>query len=106
MTEVICFSHHITTKPLRQSRLQNSRVLCNIVLVEARGVEPLSENHLSRLSPSAADPLDSPHRAPTDRLPVAVSALVMTGPTASPCSRSPLNHAPIPAAVFRVGTAA
>ena len=79
--------------------------LCSDV-VEARGVEPLSENHLSRLSPSAADPLDSPHRAPTDRLPVAVSALVMTGPTASPCSRSPLNHAPIPAAVFRVGTAA
>ena len=90
---------------IEKEHKQNEFCLCS-GLVEARGVEPLSENHLSRLSPSAADPLDSPHRAPTDRLPVAVSALVMTGPAASPCSRSPLNHAPIPAAVFRVGTAA
>jgi hypothetical protein len=32
----------------------------SFIMVEARGIEPLSENHLSQLSPSAAYPLRFP----------------------------------------------
>ena len=55
------FSGHfpITAKPSRQSRLHSRRVLCNIVVVELRGIEPLSENSLTGLSPGADDCLHS-----------------------------------------------
>ena len=45
--------------PSRRIRQQRSRVLCNIVLVEARGVEPLSESASTGTSPSADDQLHS-----------------------------------------------
>lgn len=45
--------YDITATPLRQSRLWKSRCSCNVHLVEARGIEPLSENPSIHLSPSA-----------------------------------------------------
>lgn len=48
------------TKPSQQSRRHSSRVLCNIALVEARGVEPLSENTSTGTSPGADGCSDSP----------------------------------------------
>ena len=49
----------ITAKPSRQSRLHSRRVLCNIVVVELRGIEPLSESNLTGLSPGADDSFHS-----------------------------------------------
>lgn len=49
----------ITAKPSRQSRLHSRRVLCNIAVVELRGIEPLSESNLTGLSPGADDYLHS-----------------------------------------------
>ena len=76
------------------------------VVVEARRVELLSENHLSWLSPGAADPLGFPSPDAEGQASGYGSRLVMTGGAAHPCSRSPLIDAFIPAAVLRVKTAA
>ena len=64
------FSGHfpITAKPSRQSRLHSRRVLCNIVVVELRGIEPLSESNLTGLSPGAVCYLHSLGAAGTDTL--------------------------------------
>ncbi len=80
------------------------RVFC--VLVEPRGIEPLSENHLSRLSPSAARLLRFPSPDAGGQASGYGSRFVMTGGATSARSRSPLHDAPIPTAVLRVGTAA
>ena len=54
------FRIHITlATPSRQSRPHRSRVLCNMVLVELRGIEPLSESSLTGTSPGADDCLHS-----------------------------------------------
>ena len=45
-----------------------SRVRPAIKLVEARGVEPLSENKFLKSSPGAVNPLKFPHGTPVDRL--------------------------------------
>ena len=75
-------------------------------MVEARGVEPLSENQSTVLSPSAAGLLRFPsHNAGRQALCYG-SHPVMTGAVARPRSRSPLVDAFIPAAVLRVKTAA
>ena len=45
----------ITAKPSRQSRLHSRRVLCNIVVVDPRGIEPLTSRLRTWRSPSWAN---------------------------------------------------
>lgn len=74
--------------------------------MEATGVEPVSENHLPQLSPSAANYLGFPSLT-ADRQAVSYGSLYcMTQVKTLLRSRSPLNHAPNKAAVLNVGTAA
>lgn len=75
-------------------------------MVEARGIEPLSENPQLWLSPSAADFWGFPSPDAKRQASGYGSRMVMTGGAASSRSRSPLIDAFIPAAVFRVKTAA
>lgn len=75
-------------------------------LVEARGIEPLSENHLPWLSPSAVHLLGFPSSCAGGQAYDFGSRPVMTGAAARPGSRSPLIDAFIPTAVLRVKTAA
>ena len=74
--------------------------------MELRGIEPLSENHLPRLSPSAARLLGFPSLNAGGQAVSYGSRQVMTGEATAARSRAPLNDAPIPTAVLRVGTAA
>lgn len=76
------------------------------VVVEAGGIEPPSENHLSQLSPSAADLLGFPSSAAERQAADYGSRFVMTEAAARFRSRSPLIDAFIPSAVLRVKTAA
>ena len=48
----------------------------SFILVEPRGIEPLSENPSAVLSPSAVYLQDSPRSAPTDRRATPVASLV------------------------------
>ena len=69
--------------------------------MEARGIEPLSENHLIQLSPSAADLLRFPSRI-ADRQAMRYGSHYAVTSGVAPCrSRSPLFDAPHPAAVLR-----
>ena len=70
-------------------------------LVEARGIEPLSENHLIQLSPSAADLLGFPSRIAERQAMRYGSHYGVTQGVAPLRSRSPLIDAPHPAAVLR-----
>ena len=70
-------------------------------LVEARGIEPLSENHLIQLSPSAADLLGFPSRIAERQAMRYGSHYAVTEGVAPLCSRSPLIDAPLPVAVLR-----
>ena len=70
-------------------------------LVEARGIEPLSENHLIQLSPSAVRLLGVPSRIAGGQAMRYGSHYAVTGGVASPCSRSPLIGALFSAAVLR-----
>ncbi len=76
------------------------------VMVETRGIEPLSENHLPRLSPSAARLLGFPSHNAEGQALCYGSRCVMTGEATFARSRSPLHDASIPTAVLRVETAA
>ena len=70
-------------------------------MVEARGIEPLSENHLIQLSPSAADLLRFPSRI-AERQAMRYGSHYGVTSGVAPCrSRSPLIDAPHPAAVLR-----
>ena len=60
--------------------------------MEARGVEPLSENRSAKLSPSAAGLLGFPSRSAGRQALRYGSRPVMTGAAASPRSRSPLSR--------------
>ena len=75
-------------------------------LVKARGVEPLSENHLPQLSPSAAVHLTFPPCAAGRQAAHISSHYCMTGAVTLSRSRSPLSHAQNEAAVLIVRTAA
>ncbi len=76
------------------------------VMVESRGIEPLSENHLIRLSPSAVGLLRFPSRI-ADRQAIRYgSHYAMTESVAPLGSCSPLVDAFIPTAVLRVKTGA
>ena len=72
-----------------------------LFLVEARGIEPLSENHLIQLSPSAADLLRFPSRSAERQAMRYGSHYAVTVGVATLRSRSPLIDAPLPVAVFR-----
>ncbi len=76
------------------------------VMVETRGIEPLSENHLPWFSPSAADQLGFPSPNADRQAFGYGSRMVMTKRATALCSRSPLIDAPTPTAVLRGGTAA
>ena len=80
-------------------------VLCSDV-VEARGIEPLSENPSSQLSPSAGSYFEFPRRSGSCQPMRVGSPKVMTGKKALPGSRSPLIDASSRAAVLPVKTAA
>ena len=70
-------------------------------MVEARGIEPLSENHLIQLSPSAADLLRFPSRI-ADRQAMRYGSHYAVTSGVAPCrSRSPLIDASLPTAVLR-----
>ena len=72
-----------------------------LFLVEARGIEPLSENHLIQLSPSAADLLGFPSRI-ADRQAMRYGSHYGVTSGVAPCrSRSPLIDASLPTAVLR-----
>ena len=72
-----------------------------LFLVEARGIEPLSENHLIQLSPSAADLLRFPSRI-ADRQAMRYGSHYGVTSGVAPCrSRSPLIDASLPTAVLR-----
>ena len=98
-----------TAEPFRGvdslSRNENAKrapvkgALC--ILVEARGIEPLSENHLIQLSPSAADLLRVPSRIADRQAMRYGSHYAVTVGVAPRRSRSPLFDAPHPAAVLR-----
>lgn len=75
-------------------------------MVETRRIELLSENHLPWLSPSAADLFRFPSPNADGQAFGYGSRHVMTGEATIARSRSLLIDAPIPTAVFRVGTAA
>ena len=72
-----------------------------LFLVEPRGIEPLSENHLIQLSPSAADLLRFPSRIAGRQAMRYGSHYAVTVRVAPRRSRSPLIDAPHPAAVLR-----
>ena len=72
-----------------------------LFLVEARGIEPLSENHLIQLSPSAADLLRFPSRSAERQAMRYGSHYAVTVGVATLRSRSPLIDAPLPVAVLR-----
>ncbi len=61
--------------------LQTYSLVCSFTppLVEARGIEPLSENLLIGLSPSAFGRLSSPEITPAERLDFRVTVLFMIG---------------------------
>ena len=71
------------------------------ILVEARGIEPQSENHLIQLSPSAVRLLGFPSRIAGGQAMRYGSHYAVTEGVASPCSRSPLIGALFSAAVLR-----
>ena len=71
------------------------------LLVEARGIEPLSENHLIQLSPSAAGLFRFPSCAAGRQATHYGSHYAVTGRVAPLRSRSPLIDAPLPVAVLR-----
>ena len=75
-------------------------------LVEARGIEPLSENRSSQLSPGADNHLKFPLQVAGCQAKCIGSFKVMTGRETKPGSRSPLIDALIRTAVFSVKTAA
>lgn len=72
------------TKPSQQSRRHNSRVLCNIALVEAGGVEPPSENTSSGTSPGADGCFHSRAMTQAVMLHGLVASLVMPGAKLTP----------------------
>ena len=63
----------IRSSPLRQSRRKKRRCSSNTVLVEARGVEPLSESSFTQTSPGAECCLKFPKRA--DSIQTALSGI-------------------------------
>ena len=69
--------------------------------MEAAGIEPASENHLVRLSPSAADLLRFPSRIADRQAMRYGSHYAVTGGVAPFRSRSPLFDAPFSVAVVR-----
>ena len=75
-----------------------------IGLVEVRGVEPLSEKCLPRLSPSAVSVLSFPCRSAHRQAQRFGSSLLMTRLRALPRSPLPLIDAPYAAEVLRTGT--
>ena len=75
-------------------------------MVEATGIEPVSENHSPQLSPSAACLLGFPSLAAVRQAASYGSLYCMTRAKTLSDSRSPLNHAPNEAAVLSAGTAA
>ena len=72
-----------------------------LFLVEARGIEPLSENHLIQLSPSAAVLFGFPSRIAERQAMRYGSHYGVTEGVATRRSRSPLIDAPHPVAVLR-----
>ena len=72
-----------------------------LFLVEARGIEPLSENHLIQLSPSAVRLLGFPSRIAGGQAMRYGSHYAVTEGVAPLRSRSPLIDAPLPVAVLR-----
>ena len=72
-----------------------------LFLVEARGIEPLSENHLIQLSPSAAGLLRFPSRIADRQAMRYGSHYGVTESVATLRSRSPLIDASLPTAVLR-----
>ena len=75
-------------------------------LVEARGVEPLSENHLQQLSSSAVSLLGFPSHSAGRQAQCYGSLCVMTSGETPQCSRAPLIDAFIRGAVVPAKTAA
>ena len=65
----------IRASPLRQSRRRKRRCSSNTVLVEARGVEPLSESPFTQTSPGAECCLKFPNRA--DSIQTALSGIFL-----------------------------
>ena len=72
-----------------------------MIMVEAAGIEPASENHLIQLSPSAADLLRFPSRIADRQAMRYGSHYAVTAGVATRRSRSPLIDAPLPVAVLR-----
>ena len=64
--------------------------------MEARGVEPLSEDIFTQVSPSASDHLHSLDVTPVGMLHTLVAFKSVTRPKAKAHSRSPLNDARAP----------
>ena len=75
-------------------------------MVEARGVEPLSENQFLRFSPGADNRLEFPSADAGCQASVLVSSEIMTESEESPRSRSLLIDAHTCAAVLTGRTAA
>ena len=68
---------------VRQNTLENQKSSYLFVLVELRGIEPLSENNLTGLSPGAVCYLHSLGCARTDTLTASVESLCMGESTLS-----------------------
>ena len=76
-------------------QIKNRRIIGGF-MVEARGVEPLSENRPTRLSPSALGIFHSLARAPAQRVPgLVASSLAVKGSKLSP-NRAPPNGVSAP----------
>ena len=96
------YSYEICTQENRNPL--NKRVSDH--LVEATGIEPVSENHLPWFSPSAADLLRFPSLNAERQALSYGSRPCVTDEATADRSRSPLIDAFIPTAVLRVKTAA
>ena len=83
----------------QKSRRMHDRIFA---LVEARGVEPLSENRSSQLSPGAGNLFSFPPQIAGCQAKSFSSFSVMTGRETKPGSRSPLIDALIRTAVLSV----